>query len=63
MPDSSAWNTLWPLPARANLLTTERRIQVSSAKISPSESAAAKALAEAISLKAKGIDGPYTGKA
>jgi hypothetical protein len=36
---------------------------VSSAKISASESAAAKALAEAISLKAKGIDGPYTGKA
>ena len=63
MPDSFAWNTLWPLPARANLLTTERRLQVSTAKIAPSESAAAKALAEAISLKAKGIDGPYTGKA
>ena len=63
MPDSFAWNTLWPLPARANLLTTERRIQVSTAKIAASESAAAKALAEAISFKAKGIDGPYTGKA
>jgi len=36
---------------------------VQSSKIAASEARAAAQLAEAISFKAKGIDGPYTGKA
>ena len=37
--------------------------QVQSSKIAASDARAAAQLGEAISLKAKGIDGPYTGKA
>ena len=49
--------------AKAGGQDDEMCVKVSSQKIAASESAAAAQLAEAISLKAKGIDGPYTGKA
>jgi hypothetical protein len=46
--------------AKAGGQDDEMCVKVSSQKIAASESAAAAQLAEAISLKAKGIDGPYT---
>ena len=49
--------------AKAGNQDDEMCVKVSSQKIAASEAAAAKQLAESISFKAKGIDGPYTGKA
>ena len=49
--------------AKANGKDDEMCVKVQSSKIAASEARAAAQLAEAISLKAKGIDGPYTGKA
>jgi len=49
--------------AKANSQDDEMCVKVQSSKIAASEARAAAQLAESISLKAKGIDGPYTGKA
>ena len=49
--------------AKANGKDDEMCVKVQSSKIAASEARAAAQLAEAISFKAKGIDGPYTGKA
>ena len=49
--------------AKAGGQDDEMCVKVSSQKIAASEAAAAEQLAESISFKAKGIDGPYTGKA
>merc|ERR1712127_402616 len=49
--------------AKSNDKDDEMCVKVQSNKIAASEARAAAQLAEAISLKAKGIDGPYTGKA
>ena len=49
--------------AKANGQDDEMCVKVQSNKIAASEARAAAQLAEAISFKAKGIDGPYTGKA
>ena len=49
--------------AKANGQDDEMCVKVQSSKIAASDARAAAQLAEAISLKAKGIDGPYTGKA
>ena len=49
--------------AKAGNQDDEMCVKVSSQKIAASEAAAAKQLAESISFKAKGIDGPYAGKA
>ena len=49
--------------AKANGQDDEMCVKVQSNKIAASEARAAAQLAESISFKAKGIDGPYTGKA
>ena len=49
--------------AKSNDKDDEMCVKVQSNKIAASEARAAAQLAEAISFKAKGIDGPYTGKA
>jgi len=49
--------------AKASGQDDEMCIKVQSSKIAASDARAAAQLAESISLKAKGIDGPYTGKA
>ena len=47
--------------AKAGGQDDEMCVKVSSEKVAASEAKAATMLAEALSLKAKGIDGPYTG--
>ena len=49
--------------AKANSQDDEMCVKVQSVKIAASDARASAQLLEAISLKAKGIDGPYTGKA
>jgi len=49
--------------AKASGQDDEMLVKVQSVKITASDARAAAQLAETISLKAKGIDGTYTGKA